>query len=150
MKLYDKKMLLILFSGIIFGFGLALSNMAKPEVVLSFLQLKDFGLLLVMLPAAIIAGITFHVLLGKRAPWTNLKYGKRLYPLGRNTLIGGILFGLGWGISGICPGAAYASLGMGNYPIIAGIVAMAAGAASYHLFAKHFPKNTLVKDHNKQ
>lgn len=150
-KNMKKKNILLLVGGLIFGFGLAYSGMAKPEVVLSFLQLNDLGLLFVMLPAALIAGVTFHALhkSKKKAPWTNLSYGFRRYPLGRNTILGGFIFGIGWGISGICPGASYASLGMGNYPIIFAILAMGVGASSYFYFAKYFPNNPLVKDHDK-
>ncbi|MCA9478025.1 MAG: YeeE/YedE family protein [Nanoarchaeota archaeon] len=144
-----KKFLIIIISGLIFGFGLALSGMAKPEVVLSFLQLKDLGLLFVLLPAAILAGFSLFYFKGKKAPMTNLEYGMRRYPVGRNTIIGGILFGLGWGISGACPGAAYASIGIGNYPMVIGVIAMMLGAATYHLFAKACPDNIIVKHHDR-
>ena len=143
------KFSIILISGIIFGFGLALSNMAKPEVVLSFLNLQDLGLLLVLIPAAIISGITMHVLQGRRAPLTNLKYGMRKYPYGKNTIVGGIFFGIGWGISGVCPGAGFASLGMGNYPFIAGFIAMAFGASTYFVYKKFFPNSKIVCDHDR-
>ena len=46
----------------------------------------------------------------------------------RNTVIGAIIFGLGWGISGICPGSAISSLGTGNLPILIGIAAMFMGS----------------------
>lgn len=144
------KFFIIAIAGIIFGFGLALSNMTKPEVVLSFLQLTDLGLLLVLFSAAIISGLTMYYLHGKEAPVTHLKYGMRKYPLGLNTVVGGIFFGLGWGISGVCPGAAFASIGIGNYPILAGVAAMMLGASTFHIFKKYFPKNKIVTDHDKK
>lgn len=122
--------LLTLIGGTVFGFGLGLSQMAKPEVVLNFLTLQDLGLIFVMFGAAAVAGLAFEI--GTRylrkAPITGKKFGKRHKVLDRNVLVGGIIFGAGWGLSGICPGAAYASIGLGNYPIFAGLAGMFIGA----------------------
>lgn len=120
----------VFVGGLVFGFGLGISQMARPEIVLSFLQLHDFGLLFVMGGAALVTGIVLAVLprWRKVAPFTGDRYGRRLKSFDRNVLVGGIVFGGGWGISGICPGAAYASLGIGNYPILWGIVGMFLGA----------------------
>ena len=121
---------LILVGGLIFGFGLAYSHMARPEVVLDFLQFDDFGLLFVMFGAAIVTGIGFAVMPRIRdgAPLTGDRYERRLKSFDRNVLIGGGIFGVGWGLSGICPGAAYASLGIGNVTILWALVGMFAGA----------------------
>ena len=121
---------LVFVGGLVFGVGLAVSRMARPEVVLDFLQFEDFGLLFVMGGAALVAGPVFHLATrsGKRAPLTDRVYELRRKPLDRNVLIGGVVFGVGWGISGICPGAAYASVGIGNWPILAGIAGMFVGA----------------------
>ncbi len=121
---------LILVGGLIFGFGLGFSHMARPEVVLNFLQFEDFGLVFVMFGAAIVTGVTFFLaprLLG-RAPLTGDQYERRLKPFDRNVLIGGSIFGVGWGLSGICPGAAYASIGIGNVTILWALAGMFAGA----------------------
>ncbi|UHQ99076.1 YeeE/YedE family protein (plasmid) [Natrinema zhouii] len=121
---------LILVGGLIFGFGLAYSHMARPEVVLDFLQFDDLGLPFVMFGAAIVSGIAFAVMPRIRdgAPLTGDRYERRLKPFDRNVLIGGGIFGVGWGLSGICPGAAYASLGIGNVTILWALVGMFAGA----------------------
>ncbi len=121
---------LIFAGGLIFGFGLGFSHMARPEVVLDFLQFTDFGLLFVMFGAAIVTGIVFAIMprLRDSAPLTGDVYGRRLKSFDRNVLIGGAIFGVGWGLSGICPGAAYASLGIGNVTILWAIVGMFAGA----------------------
>ncbi|MFD1562345.1 YeeE/YedE family protein [Haloarchaeobius amylolyticus] len=121
---------LILVGGLIFGFGLGYSHMARPEVVLNFLQFEDFGLVFVMFGAAIVTGVTFFLaprLLG-RAPLTGDQFERRLKPFDRNVLIGGAIFGVGWGLSGICPGAAYASLGIGNVTILWALAGMFLGA----------------------
>ncbi len=116
--------------GLVFGIGLAVSEMAKPEVVLDFLQFEDFGLLLVMGGAAVTTGLVFGLveLVGDSAPLTGQDYTRRLRSFDRNVLVGGVVFGVGWGISGICPGAAYASLGIGNVTILWALAGMFLGA----------------------
>lgn len=120
----------IFIGGLIFGFGLAFSHMARPEVVLAFLQFGDFGLIFVMFGAAIVSALAFTTLprIRDRAPLTASTYGRRLKSFDRNVIIGAVVFGIGWGISGICPGAAYASLGIGNYTILWAIAGMLIGA----------------------
>jgi uncharacterized membrane protein YedE/YeeE len=121
---------LILVGGLIFGFGLGFSHMARPEVVLHFLRFEDFGLLFVMFGAAIVSGIAFAVMprIRDSAPLTGDRYERRLKPFDRNVPVGGAIFGVGWGLSGICPGAAYASLGVGNVSVLWALAGMFAGA----------------------
>ncbi|MFC7132109.1 MULTISPECIES: YeeE/YedE family protein [Salinibaculum] len=120
----------VFVGGLVFGAGLALSKMARPEIVLDFLQFEDFGLLLVMGGAAVTTGVVFALVeyRGGRAPLTGQDYGRRLKSFDRNVIVGGSIFGVGWGLSGICPGAAYASLGIGNVPILWAIGGMFLGA----------------------
>ena len=120
----------IFAGGLVFGVGLAVSNMARPEVVLDFLQLSDFGLLFVMGGAAVTTGVVFALAttFGDRAPLTGDVYRRRIKQFDRNVVVGGAIFGVGWGVSGICPGAAYASLGVGNLPILWAIGGMFLGA----------------------
>lgn len=121
---------LIFVGGVIFGFGLGFSHMARPEVVLQFLQFVDFGLVFVMFGAAVVAGLGFVLAprLRTLAPLTADPYERRLKTLDKDVLVGGGIFGVGWGLSGICPGAAYASLGVGNVAILWGLAGMFVGA----------------------
>ncbi|MFC7095855.1 YeeE/YedE family protein [Halobaculum marinum] len=121
---------LILVGGLIFGFGLGFSHMARPEVVLDFLQFEDFGLVFVMFGGAIVTGIVYFLaprLLGEPL-LTKRRFERRLKPFDKNVIIGGSIFGVGWGLSGICPGAAYASLGVGNVTILWALAGMFVGA----------------------
>jgi uncharacterized membrane protein YedE/YeeE len=121
---------LVLVGGLIFGFGLAYSHMARPEVVLNFLQFQDFGLVFVMFGGAAVTGVAFFLAprLLDRAPLTGDSFERRLKSFDRNVLVGGAIFGVGWGLSGICPGAAYASLGVGNITILWALAGMFGGA----------------------
>ncbi|WP_433630253.1 DUF6691 family protein [Halomicrococcus sp. NG-SE-24] len=131
-------MLLIVAGGLLFGFGLGYSHMARPEVVLNFLQLQDLGLLFVMGGAAVVTGTTFAVATRflDSAPLTGDTYTRRLKSFDRNVLVGGAIFGVGWGVSGICPGSAYASVGIGNYPMLLGVAGMFIGAYAQGLWRK--------------
>jgi len=125
----NKQNLVVLLGGIIFGFGLAYSGMTKQEIVLSFLQLKDLGLIFVMGGAALVTffAINFISKLLTKPP-IGKEYKPRKANMNRNVIIGAIIFGVGWGISGQCPGSAIASLGTGNLPILVGIAAIFIGA----------------------
>lgn len=127
---------LVLVGGLVFGFGLGFSHMVRPEVVLAFLTFEDLGLLFVMGGGSVVAGLAFWLLprLRDSAPLTGSPYGRRLKSFDRNVLIGGTVFGVGWGLSGICPGAAYASLGVGNWPILYALGGMFVGAYAQGVF----------------
>ncbi|MFT4882824.1 MAG: putative membrane protein YedE/YeeE [Natronomonas sp.] len=133
----------IVVGGLLFGFGLAYSGMARPEVVLSFLELTDLGLLFVMGGAVLVSAPVFFFASrsGRSAPLTGARYVRRLKTMDRNVLVGGAVFGVGWGISGICPGAGYASLGIGNYPMLWGIAGMFIGA-----YGQGYVRSTLGAD----
>jgi len=119
----------LFIGGIIFGFGLAWGGMSKPEVVLSFLQLKDYGLVLLMGAATVTTFFAINVVPRfLKEPILGGKFKPRTRALSRNTIVGAIIFGIGWGLAGLCPGAALASLGIGNLPVLAGIASMFVGA----------------------
>lgn len=122
--------LVIVVGGLLHGFGLAYSGMARPEIVLDFLQLEDLGLLFVMGGAALVMGFAIRLGTGAldTAPLTGDRYIRREKSYDRSVVVGGIVFGVGWGVSGICPGAGYASLGIGNYKILWAIAGMFIGA----------------------
>lgn len=119
----------ILLCGMLFGVGLAWSGMIKPEVVLSFLRFEDFGLLLVLGSAVTTTVITYQILprLLKK-PLLEPQFGSHMLTGMRDTLVGAALFGVGWGLSGVCPGPAIAGLGSGNWPLIFSVLGLFAGA----------------------
>ena len=125
----NKRNLGLFVGGLTFGFGLAWGGMSKPEIVLSFLQLKDYGLILLMGAATVTTFVAINIIPGfVKEPLLGGEFKPRTRTLNRNTNIGAMIFGLGWGLSGQCPGSALASLGIGNLPVLIGIAAMFAGA----------------------
>ncbi|MEM2107823.1 MAG: DUF6691 family protein [Candidatus Bathyarchaeia archaeon] len=125
----NKQNMIVLFGGILFGFGLAHSGMTKQEIVLSFLQLKDLGLIFVMGGAALVTFFAINVVprFLKKPPF-GLQFKPRKAAMSKNVIIGAVIFGIGWGISGQCPGSTLASLGTGNYWVIIGLATMFIGA----------------------
>jgi uncharacterized membrane protein YedE/YeeE len=125
----DNKNIVLLIGGLFFGFGLAWGGMSKPEIVISFLQLKDFGLTLLMGAATVTTFVAINIVPRfMERPVLGGEFKPRVRAFNRNTILGAIIFGVGWGISGQCSGSALASLGVGNVPVLIGIASMFAGA----------------------
>lgn len=126
-----------LVAGALFGFGLSVATMTRPEVVLSFLRWQDFGLLFVMGGAAAVTFVAYQFLPRiMHRPFLRHTFDKHASVLNRDTLVGAAIFGAGWGISGVCPGPAIAGLGAGNWPLAIAVVSMLAGALVQGLLSK--------------
>lgn len=131
------KFLAVLAAGALFGFGLALSTMVQPEVVLSFLRFQDFGLMLVMGGAVLVTLLAYKIaprLLGR--PLLGDRFHQHVSHWNRDTLTGAALFGVGWGLCGVCPGPAIAGLGTGNWSLLWALAGIALGALAQGLRAK--------------
>jgi uncharacterized membrane protein YedE/YeeE len=63
-----------------------------------------------------------------KKPLLALQFGQKPLETMKRTLLGALLFGIGWGISGVCPGPAIAGLGAGNWPLLIALFAMLVGA----------------------
>jgi uncharacterized membrane protein YedE/YeeE len=122
-------LLAVLVCGAMFGFGLAFSTLVRPEVVLNFLRFHDMGLLLALGSAVAVATLAYQM--GPRLmqrPVLEVRFGTRPIVGRRDTLIGAAIFGIGWGLCGVCPGPAIAGLGAGNWPLLYALFGMFAGA----------------------
>jgi uncharacterized membrane protein YedE/YeeE len=126
-----------LIAGALFGFGLSVSGMVKPEIVLSFLLFKDWGLMLVMGGAVVVTALTYQFAprLLKQALLGDRFHGHASV-WNRNTAVGAAVFGIGWGLCGVCPGPAIAALGTGNWDLLWALGAIALGALVQGLQAK--------------
>ncbi|HBH37945.1 MAG TPA: YeeE/YedE family protein [Curvibacter sp.] len=132
-----KQALATLAAGALFGFGLSLSGMVRPEVVLSFLRFEDWGLMLVMGGAVAVVLLAYQGaprLLQRPLLGGGFEQQKR--PWNRDTAVGAALFGVGWGLCGVCPGPAIAGLGTGNLDLLWALAGIALGALVQGLRAK--------------
>lgn len=116
--------------GLLFGFGLAVSRMIQPEVVLSFLQFRDFGLLLVLGGALAVTFATYQIVprLRQQPLLETSGFESKRPPLNRRTIVGAAIFGVGWGLCGVCPGPAIAGLGAGIWMLGLAVAGIAVGA----------------------
>lgn len=127
-----------LISGLVFGCGLMLSDMVNPARVLAFLDVTgswDPTLAFVMAGALTITAIGWMVagrlhaaiLGGSMPPPPPALIDRRLFT-------GSAIFGIGWGIAGICPGPGFVALTFGGWQVPLFVVAMAAGMAAYNWY----------------
>ncbi|MEA1605012.1 DUF6691 family protein [Pseudomonas spirodelae] len=123
--------LMAFLAGVIFGIGLLTAGMANPTKVLAFLDLAgawDPSLALVMAAAI---GVAFLPFSWARVQRTSLLGAPIQLPgkreLDRRLIGGSLLFGVGWGIAGICPGPAVALLLTGQWQVLVFVAAMLAG-----------------------
>ncbi|POP65163.1 DUF6691 family protein [Pseudomonas syringae] len=119
------------FAGLIFGFGLLLAGMANPAKVLAFLDVSgtwDPSLALVMAGAISVAVVPLN---WARRNRQSLLGARMQLPvktqLDARLIVGSLVFGIGWGIAGICPGPAVATLLTGHWKILIFLSALLAG-----------------------
>lgn len=126
-----------LLAGILFGIGLTVSQMINPEKVLSFLDFFgawDPSLALVMLGAVGVSAVVFRLALKQPRPVLASAFQVPSRSDVDNRLIaGGVIFGLGWGLVGWCPGPAIASLALVQVESFIFVAAMIAGMLLYRL-----------------
>jgi uncharacterized protein len=124
-----------LVSGLIFGLGLIVSGMANPAKVLGFLDLAgnwDPSLIFVMGGAIALGVVAFRC--GARRSVSLLGQPMQLptaRQLDRRLVVGSAIFGVGWGLAGICPGPALVLLGAGAVKGAVFVVALLAGMALF-------------------
>jgi uncharacterized membrane protein YedE/YeeE len=118
-------------SGLIFGIGLILAGMTEPLKVKAFLDLAgawDPSLALVMGGAIAVGVVAFARARGRERSWTGAPMEvPTLRTIDRRLITGGVLFGIGWGIGGFCPGPALVALGSGMGEAAVFVAAMLVG-----------------------
>mgnify|MGYP003633116425 CR=1 FL=1 len=123
--------LVALLAGTLFGAGLAISGMTDPGKVIGFLDLAgqwDPSLAFVMGAAICISLPTFQLLRGRSKPvFASQYFLPTKQDLDPQLILGAVLFGIGWGIAGLCPGPAIANLASASPEILGFVVAMVAG-----------------------
>lgn len=121
-----------MFGGL-FALGLLISGMSNPQKVLNFLDVFgswDISLMFVMLGAILVAIVPFQKMVKATTPKTifgdpvDLPKSQKIDP---NLLIGSTLFGMGWGIAGICPAPSLTLIGLGNFQVLYFVIPMLVG-----------------------
>ena len=128
----SKNILAFIFGGV-FALGLMISGMSNPAKVQNFLDIFgtwDASLAFVMIGAILVAFIPFQNVLRREYPQT-IFLKPIMLPSNRQIdaklITGAVLFGIGWGIAGICPAPSLTLIGLGHYQVLYFIVAMLVG-----------------------
>ena len=133
-----KQNLIALLCGIIFGIGLSLSQMINPNKVLNFLDITgkwDPSLIFVMMGALAVAFVSFKWVLKRPAPVLAESFHiSRKTLIDKPLLLGAAIFGIGWGMSGYCPGPAVTGLGLLSLESVIMVVAIYLGFFVYNRF----------------
>jgi uncharacterized membrane protein YedE/YeeE len=134
------KNFMALLVGLLFGLGLILSGMTDPSKVLGFLDLAgnwDPSLAFVMGGALLVGSLAFPFV--TKRPKSILGDVMRLptaTQIDRRLVLGGLAFGVGWGLAGYCPGPALASLAQGGIEPLIFFAAMLAGMALFEVLER--------------
>lgn len=121
--------------GVIFGFLLQKAGVAKYHILIGALLLEDFTVMKVMLTAIIVGGAGIFGL--HALGLVELRIKPTRYA---SNIIGGLLFGIGFGLLGYCPGTGAAALGQGNWDVIGGIAGLMVGSYLYAVFSGTFDR----------
>ena len=129
-----------LLAGLVFGLGLIVSGMANPAKVIGFLNLAgpwDPSLALVMVGAIAVGSVAFFV--ARRRSVSLLGAAMKLptvRDIDRRLVWGSLVFGVGWGLAGFCPGPGLVALGMGEFKALVFVAAMLVGMGAFELIER--------------
>ena len=129
-----------LLAGLVFGLGLIVSGMANPAKVIGFLNLAgpwDPSLAFVMAGAIAVGAVAFFV--ARRRSVSLLGAAMKLptaRDIDRRLVLGSLVFGVGWGLAGFCPGPGLVALGMGEFKAMVFVAAMLVGMGAFELLER--------------
>lgn len=129
-----------LLAGLVFGLGLIVSGMVNPAKVLGFLDLAgqwDPSLAFVMAGAIAVGTVAFTIARHRKQSFlgTEMKLPSAR-DIDRRLTGGSVLFGIGWGVAGFCPGPALVALGMGEVKALVFVAAMLLGMGVFEVFER--------------
>ena len=126
-----------LISGLVFGLGLILSEMINPDRVLSFLDIMgswDPYLAWVMVGAIAMSSVAFAVASKRKQSYLGLAINlPTAKTIDKELVLGSFVFGVGWGIAGLCPGPALVLAGTGSFEGIMFVVSMLLGMGLFEI-----------------
>jgi uncharacterized protein len=134
-------------AGLIFGLGLLISGMANPAKVQNFLDLAgtfDPSLIFVMLGAVVVTFVGYRLVLRRPRPLLAEKFlVPTLKEIDGRLVVGAGLFGVGWGLSGFCPGPAITSLPLLAKGTLIFVSAMIVGIGLARLLTQAVPRRII-------
>jgi len=138
-----RRSLIAFVAGALFGAGLLVSQMTNPAKVVAFLDIFgnwDPSLAFVMGPALLVTFFGYRIVLRNEVPKTDIKFHlPTSSSLDWRLINGAALFGIGWGLSGLCPGPALSASTFGGPNIIYFLVGMLGAIAGFRLFSRKSP-----------
>jgi len=136
--------------GLVFGFGLLISGMTQPAKVLGFLDIFgrwDPTLAFVMAGALVASSAGYAMARRQSHPVLSAQH---LWPaqcnIDQSLVVGSIIFGIGWGLVGLCPGPALENLASLSPRVIVFVVAMLAGMIAQDFLKSRFASARAIKD----
>lgn len=126
--------------GLLFGLGLLISGMTDPGKVQGFLDVAgewDPSLAFVMGGGVMVGLLGFGVAKKKAMSLSGASFQwPELTQIDRTLVLGSLMFGMGWGLAGFCPGPALVAMAAGNDKAVVFVLAMLAGMALFERFKK--------------
>lgn len=137
-------------SGLLFGLGLIVSEMINPEKVLAFLDVfgnwdPSLGLVMAGAVAVSAGGYAFAKRRGAPIVAAKLEIPSRR-DLDPRLVTGAALFGIGWGLVGLCPGPALTIVPLGLWQAFVFVAALLAGMAIFRLIPSHWPRSSFRRE----
>lgn len=131
-------------AGLIFGLGLFLSGMTNPAKIIGFLDILgnwDPSLVLVMLGAIIVNATSFHLTKNRQQSFLGQPIKLPVSSnIDRKLIIGSLIFGVGWGLAGYCPGPSLASVLQGGYQPLVFVISMLLGMGMFEILNQYNSK----------
>ncbi len=125
------KQFMLFLSGLLFSMGLFISGMTNPAKVIGFLDITgawDPSLMFVMLGAILPTFLLYRISFSRGSPVFSDRFDlPEKTDIDRRLMIGSAIFGVGWGLSGICPGPGVANLVVGHFGFLIFVASMLVG-----------------------
>ncbi|WP_408095769.1 DUF6691 family protein [Peredibacter sp. HCB2-198] len=132
------KNIVAFFSGLIFALGLGISGMTRPDVVKGFLDITgnwNWSLMGVMIGAILVHSIAYRLIMKRKSPILEREfYVPTKKGIDARLVLGAIIFGVGWGWGGICPGPSIVNLAGGATSIVIFVLFMLLGMKVFQWF----------------
>lgn len=130
--------------GFLFALGLGIAGMTQPQKVIGFLDITawDPSLMFVMVGAISVHGLAYLFISRQKKPLLDDQFHlPKKREITTSLVMGSVIFGVGWGIAGFCPGPAVVSLASGQSSAVVFVATMILGMLLVRLFAKFLPSS---------